>query len=284
MNDDIENAFAGITPNTFNNYKSYYNRLLKLLNSASVLEHSNGKIIEVLNAHEILPNVIKTFITIIIRIKRNACVSVDDLIAYRNGKLSKQVILYNEIKNIELNNTLPSYDEVKKYTNNLLNDDKHREYIINYLLINYGVRNLDCNVLITRDKSVTLKRNTLAENYLYVTNRYIIYQRNNYKTSSVYGRKTYKINNLSFRNSVNLLLGNRTQCRLLFDCDGDTYNEKQIGNIVLNVTYNKIGEGNLFKVLIKHYNNSSNIDMIRFLSSSRGTDINTIFKYYNINE
>ena len=284
MNDDIENAFAGITPNTFNNYKSYYNRLLNLLGTHTVIENSNGKIIDILNAHDILPNVIKTFITIIIRIKRNAGVSVVDLIAYRSGKLSKEIIQYNEIKNVQLNNTLPSYDEVKKYTNNLLNEDKHREYIINYLLINYGVRNLDCDVLITRDKSVTLKRNIAKENYLYFTNRYIIYQRNNYKTSSVYGRKSYRINNLSFRSSVNLLLGNRSQCRLLFDCDGDTYNENQIGYIVQKSTYNNIGESNLFKVIIKHYNNSSNIDMIRFLSQSRGTDLNTIFKYYNINE
>jgi len=284
MNDDIENAFSGITPNTFNNYKSYYNRLLNLLGSASVLEHSNGKIIEILNAHEILPNVIKTFITIIIRIKRNAGVSVDDLISYRNGKLSKHIIQYNEIKNIELNNTLPSYDEIKKYMNNLLNENNFRDYIINYLLLNYGVRNLDCNVLITRDKSVTLKRNTEKMNYLYFTNRYIIYQRNDYKTVGVYGRKTYKVVNLSFRNSVNLLLGNKTECRLLFDCDGDTYNEKQIGNKVLNATYNNIGEGSMFKILIKHYQLEDNISMIRFLSNSRGTDLNTIFKYYNINE
>jgi len=119
---------------------------------------------------------------------------------------------------------------------------------------------------------------------LYFTNRYIIYQRNDYKTVGVYGRKTYKVVNLSFRNSVNLLLGNKTECRLLFDCDGDTYNEKQIGNKVLNATYNNIGEGSMFKILIKHYQLEDNISMIRFLSNSRGTDLNTIFKYYNINE
>ena len=63
----------------------------------------------------------------------------------------------------------------------LLNEDKYRDYIINYLLINYGVRNADINLLITTDKSVTLKRNTLKQNYLYCTPRYIIYQRNDYK-------------------------------------------------------------------------------------------------------
>ena len=249
MNDDIEKSFEGVSPNTFNNYKSYYNRLLKLLGTDTVIQNSNSFIIDTLNDHEILPNSIKTFITIIIRIK-----------------------------------TLPSYDEIKSYMNNLLNENKFRDYIINYLLINYGVRNLDIDVLITTDKSVTLKRYIAKENYLYVTPRYIIYQRNNYKTSSVYGRKSYKIVNLSFRNSVNFMLGNKKECRLLFGCEDNTYNEKQIGNIVLNSTFNKIGESSYFKILIKHYQLENNIDMIRFLSQSRGTDLNTIFKYYNINE
>ena len=80
------------------------------------------------------------------------------------------------------------------------------------------------------------------------------------------------------------MLGNKKECILLFDCDGNTYNEKQIGNIVLNSTYNKLGESSYFKILIKHYQLENNIDMIRFLSNSRGTDLNTIFKYYNINE
>ena len=283
MNDNINKSFDGVTDNTKNNYTSYYNRLLILLETDTVIENSNKKIIELLNSTDISPNSIKTFITIIIRIKRTAGVSVDDLISYRNGKLSKQIEKYDSDKKVELNETLPSYDDIKKYMNNLLNEDLHREYIINYLLINYGVRNADINLLITTDKSVTLKRNTLKMNYLYVTPRYIIYQRNDYKTVAVYGKKSYKIVNLSFRNAVSILLANRKECRLLFDCDGDTYNDKQVGNRVLNATYNNIGETSYFKILIKHYNNFSNIEMVRFLSQSRGTDLNTVFKYYNIN-
>ena len=284
MNDDIVKSFEGVSPNTLNNYTSYYNRLLSMLGTDTVIENSNKVLIDTLNSSNIPPNSIKLFITIIIRIKRTAGVSVDDLISYRNGKLSKQIEKYDSDKKVVLNETLPSYDEIKKYVNNLLNEDLHREYIINFLLLNYGVRNADINVLITTDKSVTLKRNTLKMNYLYVTPRYIIYQRNDYKTASVYGRKSYKILNLSFRNSVSILLANRKECRLLFDCDGDIYNDKQVGNKVLNATYNNIGEGNVFKLLIKHYQQENNISMIRFLAQSRGTELTTVFKYYNINE
>ena len=284
MNDDIVKSFDGVTDNTKNNYTSYYNRLLSMLGTDTVIENSNKVLIDTLNSSGILPNSIKTFITVIIRIKRNAGVSVDDLISYRNGKLSKQIEKYDSDKKVVLNETLPSYDEIKKYVNNLLNEDLHREYIINFLLINYGVRNADINLIITTDKSVTLKRNTLKMNYLYVTPRYIIYQRNDYKTASVYGRKSYKILNLSFRNSVSILLANRKECMLLFDKDDDIYNDKQIGNLVQKSTYNNIGEGNVFKLLIKHYQQENNISMIRFLAQSRGTELTTVFKYYNINE
>jgi len=284
MNDNINKSFEGVSPNTLNNYTSYYNRLLSMLGTDTVIENSNKVLIDTLNSSGILPNSIKTFITVIIRIKRNAGVSVDDLISYRNGKLSKQIEKYDSDKKVVLNETLPSYDEIKKYVNNLLNEDLHREYIINFLLLNYGVRNADINLLITTDKSVTLKRNTLKMNYLYVTPRYIIYQRNDYKTASVYGRKSYKILNLSFRNSVSILLANRKECMLLFDKDDDIYNDKQIGNLVQKSTYNNIGEGNVFKLLIKHYQQENNISMIRFLAQSRGTELTTVFKYYNINE
>ena len=284
MNDNINKSFEGVSPNTLNNYTSYYNRLLSMLGTDTVIENSNKVLIDTLNSSGILPNSIKTFITVIIRIKRNAGVSVDDLISYRNGKLSKQIEKYDSDKKVVLNETLPSYDEIKKYVNNLLNEDLHREYIINFLLINYGVRNADINLIITTDKSVTLKRNTLKMNYLYVTPRYIIYQRNDYKTASVYGRKSYKILNLSFRNSVSILLANRKECMLLFDKDDDIYNDKQIGNLVQKSTYNNIGEGNVFKLLIKHYQQENNISMIRFLAQSRGTELTTVFKYYNINE
>ena len=284
MNDDIKKSFDGVSDNTINNYTSYYNKLLSLLGTKSVIENSNRVLIDTLNSSDIPPNSIKTFITVVIRIKRNAGVSIDGLISYRNGKSSKEIDKYDSDKKIELNETLPSYDEIKKYMDTLLNDDKYRDYIINYLLINYGVRNIDIDVLITIDKSVTLKRNIAKENCLYATPRCIIYQRNNDKTASVYGMKSYKIVNLSFRNAVSIVLAKRKECRLLFDCNGDTYNDKQTGNLVLNSTYNKLGETSHFKILINHHKEQSNIGMIRFLSQSRGTDLNTVFNYYNINE
>lgn len=284
MLDDLEKSFDGVSENTKKNYTSFYNRLLTILGTKTVIENSNKNILDKLKELDTSPNSIKTFITVIIRIKKNAGVNVDDIIAYRNNKLVTKIEKYQEKKNEELNETLSSYDELQKYMRELLNDDKYKDYIINYLLINYGVRNNDINLLITNDKSVLLKKNTEKKNYLYYTKRYIIYQRNDYKTVSTYGRKSYKIINLGFRNALSRLLGGKDNCNLLFDCekDGDI-NIKQIGNRVLNATYNNLGESKYFKILIKHYKEIGDIEKIRFLSQSRGTDLQTIFNYYDIN-
>ncbi len=284
MIDDLEKSFADVSLNTKKNYTSFYNRLLTILGTKTVIENSNKYIIDKLKELDISPNSIKTFISVIIKIKRNAGVNVDELIAYRNNKLVTKIEKYQEKKNEELNETLVSYDELQKYTRQLLNDDKYKDYIINYLLINYGVRNNDINLLITNDKSVLLKKNTDKKNYLYYTKRYVIFQRNDYKTVSTYGRKSYKIINLGFRNALSRLLGGKDDCNLLFDCekDGDI-NLKQIGNRVLNATFDKLGESKYFKILINHYKEKGDIDKIRFLSQSRGTDLQTIFNYYDIN-
>lgn len=284
MLDDLEKSFDGVSENTKKNYTSFYNRLLTILGTKTVIENSNKNILDKLKELDTSPNSIKTFITVIIRIKKNAGVNVDDLIAYRNNKLVTKIEKYQEKKNEELNETLSSYDELQKYMRQLLNDDKYKDYIINYLLINYGVRNNDINLLITNDKSVLLKKNTDKKNYLYYTKRYIIFQRNDYKTVSTYGRKSYKIINLGFRNALSRLLGGKDNCNLLFDCEknGDI-NLKQIGNRVLNATFDKLGESKYFKILIKHYKEIGDIEQIRFLSQSRGTDLQTIFNYYDIN-
>jgi len=284
MLDDLEKSFDGVSENTKKNYTSFYNRLLTILGTKTVIENSNKYILDKLKELDTSPNSIKTFITVIIRIKKNAGVNVDDLIAYRNNKLVTKIEKYQEKKNEELNETLSSYDELQKYMRQLLNDDKYKDYIINYLLINYGVRNNDINLLITNDKSVLLKKNTDKKNYLYYTKRYIIFQRNDYKTVSTYGRKSYKIINLGFRNALSRLLGGKDDCNLLFDCEknGDI-NLKQIGNRVLNATFDKLGESKYFKILIKHYKEIGDIEQIRFLSQSRGTDLQTIFNYYDIN-
>ena len=91
MDDNIVKSFEGVSDNTKNNYTSYYNRLLTMLGRDTVIENSNGVIIGTLNSSKIAPNSIKTFITVVIRIKRNANVNVDSLISYRNGKLSKEI-------------------------------------------------------------------------------------------------------------------------------------------------------------------------------------------------
>ena len=46
MNDDIKKSFEGVSTNTINNYTSYYNRLLKMLGTDTVIENSNKVVVK----------------------------------------------------------------------------------------------------------------------------------------------------------------------------------------------------------------------------------------------
>ena len=277
-------SFDGLSENSKKNYFVFYKRLLKILGTDSIIENSNKYILDKLKELEISPHSINSFLTVIIRIKRNAGVNIDDILSYRQGILFSKIENYKKEKNEQLNNILPSYDKIEQYTKQLLNDNNLIDYIINYLLINYGVRNADLNLTITNDKSVILKKNIEKKNYLYYTRRYIIYQRNDYKTVSTYGKLSYKIINLSFLNALSILLGSKNNCELLLNCDADNKITQlsQVGNKVQKATYDELGETKYFKILIRHHKENGDIEKIRFLSQSRGTDLTTIFNYYDI--
>ena len=120
---------------------------------------------------------------------------------------------------------MPTYDEYKNYLTNLYNDEKWRDYIVNYLIFTYNVRNGDLYLKITDNKQ-DLKNKDV--NYLYLT----------------------------------------------YD---------NIGYYVKEITLNKIGEGNIMKLILKYYDNNSNYNKIKQISKNRGTDIETLLTDYNLN-
>ena len=110
-------------------------------------------------------------------------------------------------KNAELEKTLPSYETYAYYIDEVYKAKNWKSYIVNYLLFKYGVRNLDLDLIITRDKSAVSKINNKDSevNYLYITpsNKYIRYIRNRYKAVNSYGRKVIDITAKKFINAAN---------------------------------------------------------------------------------
>lgn len=130
-------------------------------------------------------------------------------------------------------------------------------YILNYLCFIFGVRNEDLN----------LDFHKSTGNYLIYEDGVCIYVRNEYKTVKTYGIKTHIIRNPKFIYAYQ-------QCQ-------PPPKPKQIGPFLKLKLL--LSEGDMFKMHIKHLEEKGDTETIRLLAQSRGTNINTVLNYYNLN-
>ena len=155
----------------------------------------------------------------------------------------------------------------------------YREYVINYLMIKFGVRNMDVDVEIVSDKS---KVNDI-DNFLLITKKYISFIVNRYKTRDTYGNKKMKIEVKPFISAVKHLYDECEDdvCYLLINPDTKQL-VKDKNKFILNRTHKKLGEGLYFKIVVSNYISQGKISSAKLLGKTRGTDINTIIEDYYI--
>ena len=192
---------------------------------------------------------------------------------YRN-KLKTAIEKHHKEINDNLN--LPTYGELTAYLDTLYKNNEHLKYVINYLLINYGVRNKDLDVIIVRDK----KHITNDDNYFVVLKTRVIWVRNVYKTAGKYGSKSITIKNIKFMKSLNALQRG-DNAPLLINASGGRIADGTIGYFIQNLTLDRIGEGNIAKIIMEH--NKGNYNKLTELSNHRGTNVETLISRYNIN-
>lgn len=273
-----------------NTRKIYLNIFNKIIQSPEYNENKNiedleeNKLIKIIKSINDNPHLIDVCLFLIIKLKSIHKKPVDKLLLY---KRQNSITKANKIrdKNQNLNNNNIKYEDLINYLNKLENNLEinkkltnidYRKYIINYLLINYCVRNLDLDLIITNDKSI-INGN---DNFLFISKNNIQYIRFNYKTFNIYGIKIINITNVKFIDIVKKYLGEEKQKYLLQMDNGEKINKNSYGKIISNHTYQKIGEGKIFKIIIDHYKNDS--EMKNKLSYYRGTGINGINDNYTL--
>jgi len=267
---------ADISASSKRTYVYAYERLMNIVDYIPVSNISEKKMVKILKESDAPANSKNVMLSVVLMIRRHREQSVDLLMKFKGNKLAKSMDIEKAEKNEELVKTLPSYDTYLVYVNDLYKQKKWRSYIVNYLLISYGVRNLDLNVIITRDKFVTSKRRESEVNYLYVTKKYVKFIRNHYKTSSSYGRKEDTIYSTKFMYAVNEYLDEDFEKPLL------DVEEQSVGQTIRGLTYNMIGEGGVYKVLVEYHKSRGDINKLKALAESRGHLVDTQIGYYDI--
>jgi len=263
-------------------YRSVYRRFLNLSDHTKLLDMSEANIIKLVNNDRIPPKSQESLLDVAVLVRRANKASYEKILKYKTIQLKKSIDKHKLEKNEKLKDELPDKKQIERYIKTLLNNKDYVSYIVNYLLLTYGVRNLDLNLILTSDKDVTLKGHNSEINYLYVTSTYVMFIRNNYKTYKKYGQKKIKIIKKSFVNACTQLLSDNYDTPLLKLKNGDPISEESIGRVIQEMTYNNIGEGMYFKVNIADSKKSNNIKRIRDLSNHRGTALETVFQEYDI--
>jgi len=261
-------------------YKTQYNKLFKLTGKP-IAETSEKKILEILdnidniNAEQALLN-----IALLVRKLNKLSVTQLENLREKNKKTLNKSI---KEKNVNLKETLPSYEDLIEYMNYLYDKEEYTDYIINYLLINFQVRNQDLDF-----KIITRKRDAadLTRNYMWLQPNKLTYIRNVYKTARYINTEG---NNSGYGQKINII----TEPKMISafkkvlkyqknNEDAGTFipNKSSIAYHLQKSTYKQLGEGKYVKIIINHFRND--IDKLKEISENRGTSLSIILQNYDI--
>ena len=256
---------------TKKSYKTSYRKLRNILGKdvADTAQDTTAKAImastDNINSAQALIN-----IAIIVREKVKK-MPIDELVEQRSTNKEE---VNEHLKQANLYTELPSLEEVDGYIETLWKQSKYRDYIVNYLIRYYYVRNQDLGFDICETKKETLEDQTKNWLWLDRKNQRVNYIRNNYKTFKTYGQKVTVITNERFLRAVKVC--NRQMYAFPITTESD-----KLGYYIQKMTLNQIGEGKMLKVIINHYRND--ISRLKEISLSRGTNLEVLLTSYNIN-
>ena len=251
--------------------KSYIatQKSLSALLKTPIHQASQKRILEVIDSLGFTPATQSSYINIAVIIRNLYGYDVAVLVKAReNNKIA--IAESSKITNEKLSLTLPSYEDLLDYLNKFYSDENWVSFIINFLQINYAVRNEDVTFEI-----VGFKRDAINPelNYMWfpkIGNK-AIWIRNNYKTVGTYGAQEIEITDERFLHAVK-----NVKKKVLVP------NLTNVGAFVKSLTLNGIGEGSIFKILVDHF--KTDLQKLKELSEFRGASLDTIVNSYDLNK
>ena len=174
------------------------------------------------------------------------------------------------IRKNEKEHVLPSLKVIETYNKSLLKQENYREYIINFILLNYNVRNQDLDLEIVFKKKDVDNEN----NFLLVRATDVVYIRNKYKTFSNYGKKIFKIRSRPFTRACQRFVENG-ETRLL------TKNSN-LTQEISKYTYNSLSESDYLKIVIDSIDFNKDFRKLDLISKRRGTSVSVLLSEYSI--
>jgi len=218
------------------------------------------------------PNTLQLYLNMIVLVRRHNEEETDKLIKFRNS-LRDDIIESRKKGLDDLDDKLPKIDYIMEQLNNL----NGIRFILNYLMINHGLRNKDINL-----KFVKSLPENKSENYLMLKGKNIILDINDYKTEDKYGTKEIKISDEKFVNEIKKMKLDDGDYILPMKNGDKIKNTSTFNDKVLNLTIDKLGQNKLVKIKIKDLLNNKAFDKLEQISKDRGTSLDVLLKSYNL--
>lgn len=294
--EELTKITDGKKASTIKAYRISYNKLLDLVKLPYIYDHDDNEptddvdtlINRVMDDEFTKLNTKQLSLNILLLIFREYGLDGEEKIIAQRDENKKKIDLDRIQKNKIVKNELPSYEELQKLLNGLYDDNEYLRYIVNYLMIMLSIRNKDigCVRVVDSKKKMTNQ----DDNYLVITQKYVLFVRFNYKTSGSYGMKSNRITSKKF---VSALLNYMNEEKLSLDQDGFYLLRKKngerlpcekVGDMLKYLTLDNLNETKIAKIKITDIADKPNaLQKIKKLSSNRGTDVNTIISHYDLN-
>tara|TARA_R110000868_G_scaffold26190_1_gene101198 strand:+ start:150 stop:1190 length:1041 start_codon:yes stop_codon:yes gene_type:complete len=277
--DIIQKAKPNLSAKTLANYHNLYKRLKEVIGNKDVSSLDNKEIIDKVNEvkgksdKSATPAIKSNLLSLAMTIKKELKLNVDSL-KQAIKDTHKEVKSYTAEKNVDLKTALPSLKALTSYTNNLFAEEKWKPYIMNWLMMEMGVRNKDL-MLEFGDAKTEINPD---KNYLIVNKNSVKYIRGDYKTKDTYGDQKKNITNKKFITAVKNAMETENDGKYLLSLGGNKeIAETSLNKFVSKHTLDNMGQSKIFKVVI-----DARPKKKEALAATRGTALGTVAEHYDI--
>jgi len=218
------------------------------------------------------PNTLALYLNMIILIRKYKDEEIEKLIKFRNN-LSESIKKERKNNLDILDDSLPSFDKIKSELHNL----SGIQYLINYMMINHGLRNKDLNLKFV--KSIPEESD---ENMIKIKGKNAILNINSYKTEKSHGEKDIKVSDLKFLQELKKLKLDDGDYLLSLKNGDKIKNITTFNDKIKKLTIGNLGQNKIVKVVIKHLLNNKQFDKLEKIGKDRGTSMSVLLTSYNL--
>ena len=276
-----------LSDNTKKTYKKAYDNLSDLMQTNMINEETQADIYNKIKTVD-NPNTQQMYINIALIIKH-----------FHNNKYEylekKRELIRTDIKNKrnirkkEKKDELPDYEDLQRFTREMISENNYRSYIINYILTEYNTRNKDLDMIIVDNKKSYRELKKKKDNVLFVSGSGKNYfTRSNYKTYNTYGQLNFEFNNIKFNRAVKSYMNQQREkgvetIFLLSKEDGSRIGEDSLSHYITKYTLDNMTESDYNKISVSRIKSMEQYNILKQISERRGTSVPTLVDEYNIN-